>query len=85
METPKEEPTAVRRAIAEELQVARVRAGLTRDELAARSGVSRASVFRIENAERDVKMEQLWALAEALNVEPVDILQAAQDLLRKNK
>jgi transcriptional regulator with XRE-family HTH domain len=71
----------ITQAIAAELRAARGRKNITRDELADRSGVSRSSVFRIENAEREVKMTQLYALCEALGVSPSALLQAAQEAL----
>ena len=72
----------ITQAIAAELRPARGRKNITRDELADRSGVSRSSVFRIENAEREVKMTQLYALCEAQGVSPSGLLQAAQDALK---
>jgi transcriptional regulator with XRE-family HTH domain len=75
----------ITQAIAAELRAARGRKNITRDELADRAGVGRSTVWRIEKAEREVKMSQLYALCEVLGVTPSTLLQAAQDALRDER
>jgi len=55
-------------AISERLKTLRARAGLTLDELAGRSGVSRAMISRIERAEASPTAALLARLSEALGL-----------------
>ena len=55
-------------AISERLKTLRARAGLTLDELATRSGVSRAMISRIERAEASPTAALLARLSEALGL-----------------
>lgn len=52
------------------LKAARARAGLTWDQLAARSGIDRATIGRIEGAQVDPTRSTIWALAVATGADP---------------
>ena len=47
---------------------ARRQAGLTQEEVSARSGVHPTEVSRIEHGERDVRVSTVYRLAEALGI-----------------
>jgi transcriptional regulator with XRE-family HTH domain len=48
--------------------------GMTQAELAAKAGLSREYVLRLENASQDPTLSTLEALAKALKVKPADLL-----------
>lgn len=62
-------PDRLARLIAEELRSLRSRRGFTLDELAFASGVSRSTIWRIENQKSDPNIEQMARLARALGLE----------------
>lgn len=55
-------------------------AGLTRDELAAKSGVSPAAIKRLEEMKNDTKVTTLALLAEALEVDITEFFKEASSL-----
>lgn len=55
-----------RRALIEELVAARVAAGLSQTELAARMGTSQSAIARLERADADVRLSTLERYAAAL-------------------
>ncbi|MFC7450502.1 helix-turn-helix transcriptional regulator [Rhodococcus daqingensis] len=71
----------IRNAIANEIRALRGRRRMTQADLIRASGISRAAIGRIENAERDMDMQQAYAIARALGVTPAELLQAVQDAL----
>ena len=60
--------------IGERLRKQRTRRALTQAELAERSGVTTATVARIERDEIEPRMTTLRKLAEALGVEPAELV-----------
>lgn len=59
----------------QELKKHRLEAGLTQEQLAQKSGVSRVTIALLESGKQTVtKSSTIIKLAEALNVEPQDIL-----------
>lgn len=54
---------------------------MTQTELIKKSGLSRATIGRIENGERDMDIPQGIAIAAALDVTIAELLQAVQDSL----
>lgn len=66
--------TSIAATLAAELRGQRGRRRLTQAQLAALSGVSYRSVVRLENAQRSATVEQLLALAEALDVPATALL-----------
>ena len=53
---------------------ARVKSGLTQDELGRRMNLSRTAITNIEKGNQGVSLLQLYEFAEKLNVSPVDLL-----------
>lgn len=70
--------------IAAQVRAKRGLRNISCDELADRSGLSRPIMARIEQAEREIGMPELYKICGVLRVDPRDILQAAQDALRKS-
>lgn len=70
-----------RAAIASEIRAWRGRRGMSQAELIKASGLSRSTIGRIENCEKDVDIPQLRAIAAALNVDWLRILTDAQAAL----
>ena len=56
------------------LRRARLEAGLTQEQLSARSGVDLASVGRVERATRDPGVRVIARLAKGLGVAPADLM-----------
>lgn len=67
-----------RRAFGAALAQARLTAGMTQDELAAASGVSRPTISRLELGTSSISSDRVWDLAEALGTTPADIYAVAQ-------
>lgn len=57
-----------------QLRKARLEAGLTQIELAASIGCSQSDISRIESGQRDITLERLKAIAEALGVPVAQLL-----------
>ncbi|MFC9764636.1 helix-turn-helix domain-containing protein [Rhodococcus jostii] len=68
----------IRSKLGAELRAARARRGYSQEKLAALSGISRNAIVRFESGERSIDVVRLFALAEALRVNPGDLLDAAQ-------
>lgn len=52
----------------------RTATGLSQDELAARAGLHRTYVSSVERGERNISIENIFALADALGCDPRDLL-----------
>lgn len=57
----------------------RTSAGLSQEELAARSGLHRTYVSSVERGNRNVSLENIFALAGALKCDPRDLLAPPRD------
>ena len=62
-----------------QLKLLRRRSALTQHELAARAGVSRAAIARIETGQEDARPATIRKLASALRVEPAELAGARSD------
>lgn len=68
-------------AVAAQLRAERAAADLTMQQLADRAEIPLVSVQRYLRAKRDIDIATLYALCEALGVEPFDVVAAAQTRL----
>ncbi|GAM48284.1 DNA-binding protein [Nocardia seriolae] len=75
----------INRAVGEELRAARARRGYTRTELAEASGVAVSTIQRFENGERSPDMHQLFALSNALDVSPTEIMDRAVQFVKRSR
>ena len=62
------------------LRQRRTAAGLTQESLAAKAGVSRASVVNIERGRQGVSLSTLYQLADALDCQPSALLPAPAEI-----
>ncbi len=60
--------------IGEKLKEIRTRRFLTQEELAARAGVSPATIVRVERNQAEPHISTMRKLAEALDVDPTELL-----------
>ena len=63
-----------KRILADNLRTLRTTAGLSQEELADRAGLHRTYISSIERAQRNVTVENLFALAKALNITPAALV-----------
>lgn len=70
-----EEAGRHRAAFGHRVRELRVAQGLSQEELAARAGIHRNYVGGVERGERNVGLDNIHALAAALGVSPVSLLQ----------
>jgi transcriptional regulator with XRE-family HTH domain len=72
-----EEPpylAALRRALGANIEAARLAKGMTKRELAARSGTAQEYVRRLEIGKVNATLETICAMAAALDLHPIDLL-----------
>lgn len=74
---------AARHAIADEIRSRRARLRMTQLELAQKSGISRATLSRIEAGDKDSSFPDLIRLAEVFDVTPIEFLQSVQDAMNR--
>lgn len=67
-----------RKALGAALSAARRSAGLSQDELAQASGVSRPTISRLEQGTSSISSDRIWQLAYACGTTPAAIFTAAQ-------
>ena len=60
--------------VGDEIRAARARANLSREALAAKSGISAKTIQRLENGERPADVCQMLALCEVFGMEITDLL-----------
>lgn len=73
------EPSALLRALGRQIAAERNGAGLSIEALAERAGVHKNSIGRYERAERDIPMETLGQIAEALGLRPSQLMTRAEE------
>lgn len=64
--------------LAANLRRIRVATGFSQEALADRAGLHRTYISSIERGRRNVSLENIFILAEALGVDPGDLLQTGQ-------
>jgi transcriptional regulator with XRE-family HTH domain len=72
----------INQALAAELRAAKGAAKLSVRVLVERSGLATATLNRMLNGERDIKVSQLYLLADALGVSPVQLVERAVERAR---
>ncbi|HBR93883.1 MAG TPA: transcriptional regulator [Opitutae bacterium] len=77
--TGKKDPTTKQIAVrvGSSVRSAREDANLSQDELAWRAGIHRAYMGVIERGEQNITIYKLYQVAEAMNLQPSEILEAA--------
>jgi len=72
-------------ATAKAIQAARAVSGMTVSELSKTSSIPEATLYRILGAERDIKVNQLISLANAMNITIVDLMQDATRIQERSE
>jgi len=72
-------------AVAKALSAERTIAGLTVRKLAEVAGIPERSLMRILQAERDIKVNQIELLAQALRLYPHEIIEHAEQILERSQ
>jgi transcriptional regulator with XRE-family HTH domain len=67
-------PSNPKEAFGENLRRIRTEIGLSQEELAYRAKLHRTYISSIERGKRNVSLENIYAIAEALAVSPADLL-----------
>jgi transcriptional regulator with XRE-family HTH domain len=67
-------PSPIRLRVATNIRQARRARKLSQEELGYRAGIHRTYVGAIERAETNVTIEQLQKLAEAMGLDPIDLM-----------
>ncbi len=67
-------PRNPKEILAKNLRRIRNEAGLSQEELAYRAGLHRTYISSIERGQRNVSLENIFAIAKALKVEPADLV-----------
>jgi len=72
-------PTALvrRRAFGQRVRELRMALGVSQEALADRAGLHRTYVGSIERGERNLSLDAIWCLADALGVPAADLLKPA--------
>lgn len=66
-------------AFGDAVRAARGREGLSQELLADRAGLHRTYVGGVERGERNLSLLNIWALADALNVEPAELFVSSSE------
>jgi len=66
----------MRKLVGRNVKDARLKAGLSQEQLAERSGFSQQYLSGLERGQRNPTVVTVFELAQALGVQPVDLLQA---------
>ena len=69
---------SLRAVVANNIKTARLRAGLSQEELAGICGYHRTYISSIEREERNITLDTLQAIATALKVGPASLLSTSQ-------
>lgn len=72
---------AARHAIADEIRSRRARLRMTQLQLAQQSGISRATLARMEAADKDSSFPDIIRISEALKTTPIEFLQSVRDTM----
>lgn len=72
-------------AVAKAISAERGAAGMTIKELAEKSGVPERTLIRLLKAERDIKVDQLAALADVFGITPAALIAEAQKYQKREE
>lgn len=70
--------TDAKAILAENLRALRQAAGLSQEELADRAGLHRTYISSVERAQRNITLENIFAIAKALGVAPEELVRCDQ-------
>jgi len=70
--------TDIKKQLGKKVKELRLRAGYSQEELASRAGLHRTYMSDIERGKRNVSIENIKKIADALNVDPSELLKFHQ-------
>lgn len=70
-------PDTGRRVFGERIRALRQERGLSQERLAELAGVHRTYLSSLERGERNVSLDNIYAIADALGVPPADLFESA--------
>ncbi len=70
--------TDIKKQLGKKIKELRLRAGYSQEELASKAGLHRTYISDIERGERNVSVENIKKIADALNVDPSELLKFHQ-------
>ena len=70
-------PDTGRRVFGERIRALRQNRGLSQERLAEMAGVHRTYLSSLERGERNVSLDNIYAIAEALGVSPAELFESA--------
>jgi transcriptional regulator with XRE-family HTH domain len=70
--------TDIKKQLGKKIKELRLRAGYSQEELASKAGLHRTYMSDIERGERNVSVENIKKIADALNVDPSELLKFHQ-------
>ncbi|QSR27259.1 transcriptional regulator [Nocardioides aromaticivorans] len=74
MPKPKPHSAERRRAFGERVRELRKPLGLSQEELGHRAGLDRTYIGGVERGERNISLDNIWKIAEALETHPRNLL-----------
>lgn len=70
-------PDEGRRVFGERIRTLRQNRGLSQEHLAELAGVHRTYLSSVERGERNVSLDNIYAIAEALSISPAELFESA--------
>ncbi|MBF6135845.1 helix-turn-helix transcriptional regulator [Nocardia otitidiscaviarum] len=70
--------TLLREIVAAQLRGVLAEHGVTRPEVAARTGFHPSTIYRLTNAERPIELEVLYVIADAVGFDPGEFMDTAK-------
>ena len=61
----------------------RVQKGLTQEEMSGLAGIARSHLAEVENGKKTVKLDTLWSLAYALDMQPSELVRLTEEEMRR--
>ena len=74
MPTPRSAASRRRAAFGSQVRELRTRRGWSQEQLAHEAGLDRTYVGSVERGERNIALDNIWLLADTLDVSPADLL-----------
>lgn len=60
----------------------RVQKGLTQENLSGFAGIARSHLAALENGDKTIKLDTLWKIAEALDIEPSELVRKTEQEIK---
>lgn len=77
--------SAISDAIAATIRAERAVAGITKEDMAERSGISRSSYYRLETGDRPADVSQLAAIAATLGMPMHEVVRLAEERMARSE